>query len=191
MTMTRNLLAVAAAVCTVCALPMTAHAQQSSINLTGEVTKQCMLGAPATATLALGDLTGSDGKLNAGLLNNAALLSTDISNAWCNAPAVLTVSATTMNQGTAAPAYDPPAGFSRHITYTAAIGGWVSPISYRPMSNSVALPTSSSQAHAETLTITIGNLQTLNAGGTAEAAGQVVEAGNYSGTITLTLAAAQ
>ena len=82
-----------------------------------------------------------------------------------------------------------PTGFSRLITYDATVGGWAEALAHRPLvgdlSNSV---TASTPWAADPLEISISSLATLNADGCAEAPTAVVEAGEYTATVTISLA---
>jgi hypothetical protein len=168
------------------ATPLAAQTQTSTVNLAGEVMKACVLGDPDVAQMNLGDLTDATGKLDASLVSAAISASASIPVAWCNAPSVITINATPMSLVTP-PGYSTPAGFSRLITYTAAITGWDSALSDRPFIGDSAKSASALGAHAaEPLGIEVSLLSTLDAGGTV-ANSAFVEAGAYSSTIVIGL----
>lgn len=180
--MTRILFAVSAIA--LMGLPMSAHAQATStVTITGEVEEACTLGAPTLTELNLGDITGADGRLAPGLTQ-----STTINVAWCNTPSEMTLAAEPLSLVTP-PGYTTPTGFSRLITYDATIGGWAEALAHRPLagdlSNSVAASTAWA---ADPLQISISSLATLNSDGSAEAPTAFVEAGEYSATVTISLA---
>ncbi|MBB4082324.1 hypothetical protein [Brevundimonas lenta] len=173
-----------------CLAPVAAHAQSSdsaTVSLSADVEEQCVLGSPSLTTLSLGDMTGPDGKLTSTMTGASALVSAQIDNAWCNAPSTLSVNAEVLSMGTSAPAYATPAGFSRLLTYDAAVSGWPSPVVDSPVNGDTGVSTAAVGAHAESLLLEISGLDTLNSAGTAVASGMVVEAGTYSGAIVLSL----
>src|SRR5690606_27845810 len=113
-TMTRKSLHAAGLAVALIAAPVAAQAQDTlSFTLNGNVPQACALGAPADTVLDLDDLTGPDGRLTAALLSDAPAVQTQIPNAWCNTPSILTVDAGPLSLGTNAPAYPTPNGFSR------------------------------------------------------------------------------
>ncbi len=181
-------IALAASVAALLATPLAAHAQaaNSTVTLTGEVEKACVLGDPDTAELELGDLTGDDGRLDPGLVGAGVAAFTAIPVAWCNAPSVISLDAAPLSLVTP-PAYSSPAGFSRLITYTADLGGWFDALSDRPIIGDSAKTSPASSAHAANpLEIEISDLATLDAAGTTEA-DAFLEAGAYSATIIIGL----
>ena len=181
--MTRIIFAVSAIA--LMGLPMAAHAQSASstVTISGEVEQACTLGAHSAAELNLGDITGADGRLAPGLAQ-----STTIAVAWCNTPSEMTLAAEPLSLVTP-PGYTTPTGFSRLITYDATVGGWAEALAHRPLvgdlSNSV---TASTPWAADPLEISISSLATLNADGSAEAPTAFVEAGEYTATVTISLA---
>ena len=170
------------------AAPLAAQAQttqSSTVNLAGDVVEACVLGNPDVAEMNLGDLTGDDGKLAADL-RGANVASTIIPIAWCNTPSVISIDGSPMSLVTT-PAYSTPVGFARLITYTAALTGWDSALSDRPVSGDAAKTVASTEAYAaDPLGIEISALSTLDAAGTVEN-DVFLEAGAYSGTIVIGL----
>lgn len=180
-------IAFAASVAVLLATPLAAQAQTTStITLTGNVDEACVLGDPDTTELDLGILTGPDGRLDSSLVSSAVSASTVIPVAWCNAPSVMTLDASPLSLVTP-PAYATPAGFSRLITYTANLAGWIDALSDRPTIGDSGSSRPASSAHAaDPLEIEISELATLDAAGTTEASA-FLEAGAYSGTIVIGL----
>lgn len=170
------------------AAPLAAHAQavqSSTVNLSGDVVQACVLGDPDTVEMDLGDLTGDDGKLGAAL-RGANVASTVIPVAWCNTPSVISINGEPMSL-VSPPAYSTPVGFARLITYTAALTGWSSALSDRPVIGDAAKTASATEAYAaDPLGIQISALSTLDAAGTVEN-DVFLEAGAYSGTIVIGL----
>lgn len=185
MTMTRTIL-VACVAAAALAAPMAASAQSSStINLNAQVDQQCMLGAPSSTLLDLGVLTGADGRLDPSKTGAAILLETGIETAWCNTPSILKMDADPLT--TVISGYVTPNGFSRQLTYDAALTGWPTAATVRPLGAGAEAEAGAGVPYAEALSLKISRLNTLNAGGVAETTGLYVEAGDYSGQITLTL----
>lgn len=186
--MTRKTLFAAGAAAVMAMTPAIAMAQDSlTFILNGQVPQACALSAPGETVLDLQDLTGPDGRLTAALLSSATAVQTEIPNAWCNTPSILSVDAGPLNLGAGAPAYATPNGFSRLLTYDATLSGWPADIVHRPLVGALPTATAAANAHANTLNLTIASLQTLNAAGTAEAAGLVLEAGGYSAEIAISV----
>lgn len=171
------------------AAPLAAHAQavqSSTVNLSGDVAEACVLGDPDVAEMNLGDLTGSDGKLTSALISAAISASTEIPIAWCNAPSVISIDATPLTL-VDTPAYATPAGFARLITYTAALTGWGTTLTDRPVVGDSAKTAAAPEARAaDPLGIEVSSLSTLDAAGTAENS-VFLEAGAYSATIVIGL----
>ena len=171
------------------AAPLAAQAQttqSSTVNLAGDVVEACVLGNPDVAEMNLGDLTGPDGKLTPALVSSAISASTFIPVAWCNAPSVISIDATPLALVNT-PAYSTPVGFARLITYTAALTGWDSALSDRPVVGDSAKTAAALAAHAaDPLGIEVSSLSTLDAAGTVENS-VFLEAGDYSATIVICL----
>lgn len=167
-----------------------AHAAESqTIVINGNVVQACVLGAPSLATINLGDMTGADGKLTTALVSSTSASPSgqvNIPEAWCNSPSTLTISATSLDL-TVTPAYSTPAGFSRKLTYNAQASGWPTTIIYRPATNFSPTASAATGALLAPIDIKIYDLETLNAAGTGESPGLVLEAGSYAGTVQLTL----
>lgn len=173
------------------AAPLAAQAQNASATVTvnGEVTKACVIGQPASVSLALGDLTGPDGKISAAKASASPSQSTTIETAWCNAPSTMTVNGAPLSMANP-PAYQSPAGFSRLITYNATLNGWTEVITDIPTVGDSGTSKTAGNAYAATgpgLTLEISTLKTLNAAGTS-ATNDIVEAGAYSGSVVISVA---
>lgn len=171
------------------ASPTAAAAQDSSsITLSGEVPKTCVIGQPTTVTLNLNDMTGADGRITAVLAGAAASASTTIDNAWCNTPSVLSLNADPLALSQTPP-YATPAGFARLVTYDATLSGWPAALVDRPFVGDTAKTTSALSPHAAQLTLEISMLEALSASGEAANPLAVLEAGSYSGSVTVSVAA--
>ncbi len=185
--MTRQLL-IALTASAALAAPMAAQAQStgtSTANVGGLVEKACDIGSPSTTTLEIGDLTGADGRLLPALAGSQQI-TTAIEGAWCNTPSIMKLDGVPMGL-TDVPTYGTPAGFSRLLTYNATLTGWPAPLVYRPMTNTTAPETDAAGAREASLLLAISNLAPLNAGGTAEAPTNVLEAGAYTGSVTVSV----
>lgn len=171
------------------AAPFGAQAQDSaSITLSGEVSKTCVIGQPTEVTLNLNTMTGADGRITAALAGAAPSASTTIDNAWCNTPSTLSLNADPMAL-TQTPPYATPAGFSRLVTYDATLKGWPGVLVDRPFIGDSAKATSALAPHAAQLTLEISALEALSAAGDAANPLAVLEAGNYSGSVVVSVSA--
>ena len=174
---------------TALAAPLAAQAQDASstVTINGDVEQACVIGQPTLVTLALGDLTGSDGRIAPALASANTAASTTIDNAWCNAPSTLSLDGSPLAL-TPAPAYSTPTGFARLVTYDATLSGWPTPLVDRPLNGDSAKTVDADGAHASQLTLAISALEALDAGGTAPNTTAVLEAGGYEGQVVVSVA---
>lgn len=187
--MNRNLL-IALTASAALAAPLAAQAQSSAdstVVINGNVDKACVIGQPTTVTLAIGDMTGSDGRITAALASSNEAVSTDIETAWCNAPSTLSLNGSPMAL-TPTPGYATPAGFARLVTYDATLTGWPTLLVDRPINGDAAKTVDADGAHASALLLEISALEALDAGGTAPNTTAVLEAGAYSGSVVVSVA---
>lgn len=171
------------------AAPMAAQADEvsSTVNIGGNVQQACVIGQPTEVMLALGDLTGPDGRISTTLAGPAEA-STVIETAWCNGPGKLSLDASPLRLVTL-PGYGTPAGFARYVTYDAKLTGWTGDLSVRPLEGDTGVSQTSASAYANGLTLGVSRLAPLNANGTAAGLGtEVLEAGSYSGSVTVSIA---
>ncbi len=167
-------------------VPAMASAQSSStININGEVPKKCMLGAPASTELQLGTLTGADGRLDNAKTGSAVLQSTTISDAWCNTPSRLEVEAQPLV--TVITGYSTPAGFTRTVSYDALLEGWPTAMTVRPFATADSEASETSMAHASDLVLSISRLGAVASNGTSDDNSAFLEAGQYRGSVIVTL----
>lgn len=173
------------------ATPLAAHAQvaETIVDLEGIVGQACVIGSPTTVNLNLGDLTGTDGRIAAALTGSSTIAGTTIDTAWCNGPGTLSLAATPLAL-TPAPSYATPNGFARFVTYNADLTGWTSALQVRPSDDSNPADNSAANAaaYANPLTLGISSLATLNATGSAANSGQILEAGAYTASVTVSIA---
>lgn len=171
------------------AVPGLALAESQTVTVNGSVAKACVLGAPANATLNIGALTNASGQLRPELTGSTPAVQTTIASAWCNTPSVMSVKASPLTM-VATPSFPQQPGFARSVTYTATISNWSAPLTNRPLAadNSVSVNAAGAQAATPSLGIAFSNLAPLVGG--SEDANALIEAGNYSTTIQITLAAA-
>lgn len=177
----------------VLAMPGIAHADSVSqqIDLDSTVAGACGMGNPASDVIDLHDLTGPDGTLANSLTGTGVSGSTVIANAWCNTAHKLSMRATPMALEVV-PVYAQPSYMARKITYDATLKNWLplTDLELRPNGGTdlASLPYGAARAaQSPGLTLEISNLETLNLGG-AEQPGLMLEAGDYRGTVTITLA---
>ncbi len=162
---------------------------QVTITLNGSVDQICVLGAPDQVAVNIGDMTDNTGKLKVELTGSdasSAPVSVEIDDAFCNTPSILSVEADALALQNA-PSYGTPAGFSRAVTFDASVDGWPSNIVYRPAVHTIPSTSTAAEARASALEIKAFDLETLNGAGTAESPNLILEAGDYSGAISLTL----
>jgi len=186
--MNRNLL-IALTASAALAAPFAAQAQSSAgstVVINGNVDKACVIGQPTTVTLAIGNMTGSDGKITPALASANEAVSTDIASAWCNAPSTLSLDGAPMALSPV-PAYSTPSGFARLVTYDANLTGWSDPLLDRPLIGDAAKTVAAANAHASPLELVISRLAALDAAGTTENAAAVLEAGAYSGSVVVSV----
>lgn len=170
------------------AAPLAAQAQDSAtVHLMANVDEACVVGEPADTTLQLGDLTNSEGRITDELATTTTFTTT-IETAWCNTPSMMTLSGEAMALNVT-PGYSTPAGFARLVTYDATLGGWPDPILVRPLTTIGATnDAGASTAHASELELVISKLTAVDGTG-AENALAVLEAGGYTGELTISVAA--
>lgn len=174
----------------VLASPGLAFAQSTesqSVTINGNVPQACVLGTPTSATLNLGTLTDANGRLASNFASTTPSAQTTIDNAWCNTPSTLTMTSSPLTLVNT-PAYGIPTGFSRAITFDVNLTNWAAPVQARPMAPGTTTPVTSSNPHAAMpMDVQFSRLAPIS--GTAEAPTNYLEAGAYSATISITLAA--
>lgn len=185
--MNRMLLILPAAAAMILPSASFAQTQSQAITITGSVSPACNVGAPEQSTVSIGALTGSDGKLRPELSGAAIVAETSINNAWCNTPNRITLTSSPLVLVTQ-PGYASPAGFARSVAFEAALTGWSGAVA-----NKALTPNATVQADTETayvaapLGVIISKLSPVRDGVVAE--GSYIEAGAYSATVSITLAA--
>lgn len=172
--------------------PLAVQAQDaySTVTLRATVGEACSLGDLDTTTLNLGDLTGPDGRLGPALVSTNVSAAAVFGTAWCNGPSTLKIDASPLNLEPN-PAYGISSGFSRQLTYTATVVGWDNAVSHRPLvgdTEKTSAVTAGAIAAAPNLELRISQIGTLAPGGASETPGLLLEAGDYRGVITITLA---
>lgn len=159
------------------ALPAAAFAQDGEVTITGSVAAACVI--EPTATITLGELADADGLYDASVADGE----TATLNAWCNgASSTIAVAATAITlQGGPAPV----TGFTDTINFTATA-------SVTPADAAAAVEVSDSTTGAADAAATVGLFSdditvTLSASATD---GSKLIAGDYEGSVTVTLAPA-
>lgn len=183
------------AVLSAMALPAIAYAQaspSSTVNITAEVDKLCVFDA-SSAAIDFGMLSNSTGLLNTGLSQDVS-----IANVWCNTGSTLTIEATALtHEKVGTFGYALPAAFARYVGFTTTVEGWSAPLTATHSASPIAAPaspvtTTSAFATPSTgLVVRVANLVPLagengTGGGNASLA---LEAGQYAGSVKLTLTA--
>lgn len=162
-----------------------ASEQSQTITVNGTVAPACTLGAPATATLDLGALTGTDGKLKAALTGASTAIETSIANAWCNTPNKITLKSSPLI--TSAPTLVMPSNFAREIAFTATMTGWSAPVVNTALTADRSVDGISTTAQAANPLNVAFSALTPVVDGLAQP-GNFIVAGNYSATVSITLA---
>lgn len=172
---------------TIAAAPLPAAAQsvaEGNVGVDGRVAPVCILGDPNPATVNLGQLSASSGPRTgrvAAIANRTILLPAS----YCNfAGSVITVRTTALIVNDPAA---PPAGFTRAVNYTGSVTGWASgsaaatSAALRDGSNATASGTGAVQPLPKIadVTLTLSSFTTPGDG--------FLVAGNYSGTVVVTL----
>lgn len=167
------------------ALPGVSFAQSAqTITINGNVAPACTLGAPTAATLQLGRLNGTDGKIAAALASSAVATQTTIANAWCNTSSTITLTSSPLRHASNVTL---PGNFTREVAFTAELKNWASPVINRALTDGVAVPVDAASAHAAApLSIEFSSLTPVKAGVADQ--NLFIEAGDYSATIFITLA---
>lgn len=171
----------------VAALPSAAlaqAAQNGTVAVEGSVRPVCILGDPNPAMVNLGQLSASSGT-RTGRIAVIPAQTVTLPASYCNfAGSVVTVNATAL---TASDTASPPAGFARAVNYTASASGWSSANSaattaaLRDGSSATASGTGATQPLPRIADIAL-NLSSFTAPGDL-----ILVAGNYSGTVIVTL----
>jgi hypothetical protein len=169
------------------ALPLPAAAQaaaEGNVGVDGRVAPVCILGDPNPATVNLGQLSAASGPRTgrvATIANRTVVLPTS----RCNfAGTVITVQTTALIVNDPAA---PPTGFTRAVNYTGSVAGWTSGAAaatssaLRDGTNATGTSTGAVQPlpRLADLTLTLSNFTTPGDG--------FLVAGNYSGTVVITL----
>jgi hypothetical protein len=165
------------------ALPSFALAQSTpqtaTFPITGTVAKVCSLGAVSGgSTFALGSLIDSA----TGQLSVTTPAAKTVTGSFCNAPSTISVSATAIATGGAA-----PANFTNAVNYTATASGWSSTAATVTSTGTTAVSgvaQTATTALANTITVSIGSFTPL--GGPTL---RPIAATDYAGEVVLTITA--
>ncbi|HOB12758.1 MAG TPA: hypothetical protein PKN09_00780 [Novosphingobium sp.] len=171
----------------IAAFPAAAMAQTTetgTVAVEGSVRPVCILGDPNPALVDLGQLSASSG-IRAGRIAVIPTQTVTLPGSYCNfAGSVVTVTATALTSDDTS---SPQAGFSRAVNYTASASNWASGASsattaaLRDGSSPTANGTGATQPLPKVADITL-TLSAFTAPGDL-----ILVAGNYSGTVVVTL----
>lgn len=171
-------------------LPAVASAQSASTTATGnvaiggQVTSVCILGNPSSAVVNLGSLANTSGA-RVGRIATIASQSVSLPGSFCNfAGSQVSVQAGAL---LAADATTPPSGFARAVNYVATASAWAP-------ANATATTAALADGSSATATGT-GGVQPLpkladivvGLSGFTAPSDAILVAGNYSGTVVVTL----
>ena len=170
------------------ALPVPALAQSATatgtVGVGGQVAPVCILGTPNPAVINLGTLANTSGA-RVGRIVTFSEQNVTLPSSFCNfAGSQLTVQATAL---LSTDDTTPPAGFARAVNYTASASGWAA-------TNATVTTTALADGTAATATGT-GSVQPLpkladllvTLSDFTVTGDAILVAGNYSGTIVVTL----
>lgn len=171
----------------IAAFPAAAMAQTTetgTVAVEGSVRPVCILGDPNPALVDLGQLSASSG-IRTGRIAVIPTQTVILPGSYCNfAGSVVTVTATALTSDDTS---SPQAGFSRAVNYTASASNWASGASsattaaLRDGSSPTANGTGATQPLPKVADITL-TLSAFTAPGDL-----ILVAGNYSGTVVVTL----
>ncbi len=171
----------------IAAFPAAAMAQTTetgTVAVEGSVRPVCILGDPNPALVDLGQLSASSG-IRTGRIAVIPTQTVTLPGSYCNfAGSVVTVTATALTSDDTS---SPQAGFSRAVNYTASASNWASGASsattaaLRDGSSPTANGTGATQPLPKVADITL-TLSAFTAPGDL-----ILVAGNYSGTVVVTL----
>lgn len=170
-------------------LPAASHAQTQSrsITINGTVGAACNVGSPTQSTVDLGVLTDSSGRLKSALSGAGIAAETTINDAWCNTPNRITLTSSPLTL-ISQPTYASPQGFSRTVAFEAALTGWSAAVVNKALTPNNAVQADTATAYAAApLGVTFSKLSPVNGGSVVESA--YIEAGSYTATVSITLAA--
>lgn len=169
------------------ALPASASAQTietGTVGFEAQVRPVCSLGNPSPALVNLGQLSASSGP-RSGRIDAIAPRTVMLPASYCNfAGSVVTVQATAL---TSSDSSAPQSGFTRAVNYTATASNWASGSSaatsaaLRDGSSATASATGATQPLPKLADITL-TLSSFTAPGDL-----ILVAGNYGGTVVVTL----
>ncbi|HQA17948.1 MAG TPA: hypothetical protein PK680_06145, partial [Novosphingobium sp.] len=158
--------------------------ETGTVAVEGSVRPVCILGDPNPALVDLGQLSASSG-IRAGRIAVIPTQTVTLPGSYCNfAGSVVTVTATALTSDDTS---SPQAGFSRAVNYTASASNWASGASsattaaLRDGSSPTANGTGATQPLPKVADITL-TLSAFTAPGDL-----ILVAGNYSGTVVVTL----
>lgn len=145
-----------------------------TVNITGSVAKKCQFTGTDPELLALGELSGADGKLDTAKVNNQ----TKNLTAWCNAASKVSVTANPIKAKLIAA---PNASFDDRVEYTAT--ALIGAVSANDATDATVLQTAGTDQNvgifSSTVGITLSNASTIN--------NALLVADDYEGSVTVTL----
>jgi hypothetical protein len=151
------------------------NSASGSVNVTGSVASNCAFTGQSTVNLALGELAGQDGTLNASVANSPPYATLA---GWCNsAGSTMSVSATKMNLQNAP--QNTPAGFITQLNYKASATVGSTTATYDTA-------VSGSQAGASK-TVNAFSSNNIQVGVAFDTANGLLLSGTYGSTISVTL----
>ena len=166
------------------ASPAAAQSASGTVNVTGSVAAKCTASTPIGGNIVLNELAQSDGTVDSAF-SNASNLFLDFTVRCTSPNPGLSLNATALANGTTGAGN----GYADTVHYTSTLaaqkaGGGVASINY---TTADVLPAASTGAIGDRLANVGDNIRVTVSNGTTTNTGDLLTAGSYSGTITLTV----
>jgi hypothetical protein len=169
------------------ATPAMAQSASGTIQVTGVVPGKCTALTPITGTITLNDISTATGTVLSAFSNNAGGLSRSFTVVCTSANASISVSSDALNNASDA---STGGGYTGRVHYTSTLsankaGGGAATAVY---TTADVLPAATTTPLADRLAVGANNVTVAVSNGTTTNSGDVLKAGNYSSTITVTVA---
>ena len=170
------------------ATPALAQSASGTVAVTGTVAGKCTAITPITGTITLGELANSAGTVISGFTNNTGGLSRSFTVICTSSNASITVSSTNLvnsADATTANGYTGTVHYTSTLTAQKAGGGADASAVY---TSADALPTATTVSLADRLKNAANNVTVTVSNGATTNATDLLKAGTYNSTITITVA---
>ena len=170
------------------ATPALAQSASGTVAVTGTVAGKCTAITPITGTITLGELANSAGTVISGFTNNTGGLSRSFTVICTSSNASITVSSTNLvnsADATTANGYTGTVHYTSTLTAQKAGGGADASAVY---TSADALPVATTVSLADRLKNAANNVTVTVSNGATTNATDLLKAGTYNSTITITVA---